>query len=190
MSVLTLVVGLAAILQYATAVLALRVLRITGKAPAWVLIAAVAFLMAIRRTIILYRSLSYDTVLPVDLAGECVGLAISVLMVVGVARIGPFFLSIQRSREQLRRRTRDLGKRVKELNCLYGISHLVEQADNSLEDIIRGVVELTPPSWQYPEATCVRIILDGQVRQTRNFKETVWKQTADVVVQGEYIGCI
>ena len=28
--------------------------------------------------------------------------------------------------ETLQKRTHDLGERVKELNCLYGISHLVE----------------------------------------------------------------
>ena len=48
------VVGLAAVIQYAAAIWALRVLRITGRQLAWMLIAAVTFLQAIRRTMVLF----------------------------------------------------------------------------------------------------------------------------------------
>jgi hypothetical protein len=72
------VVGLATVVQYAAAILALRVLRITGRDPTWLLIAAVAFLMAIRRSMVLYRSLSHDAAHPPDMAGESVALAINV----------------------------------------------------------------------------------------------------------------
>ena len=74
---LELVVGLAAIFQYTAAILALRVLRVTGRAPVWLLIAAVAFLMAVRRTIVLCRSMVQGAEYRPDLAVECVGLAIS-----------------------------------------------------------------------------------------------------------------
>jgi len=59
----------------------------------------------------------------------------------------------------LQKKTHDLGERVKELNCLYGIANLVEQQDVSLEEILQGTVNLIPPSWQYPEITCARIII-------------------------------
>ncbi len=40
--------------------------------------------------------------------------------------------------EALQRLSHDLGERVKELNCLLGMSKLIEEADNSLEETIRG----------------------------------------------------
>jgi len=188
--VVDIVIGVAAIFQYAAAVLALRVLRITGKDPAWLLIAAVAFLMAIRRSIVLYRSLSHDAANPPDLAAECVGLAISVLMLVGVARIGPFFLAVLHSKEELRKRSCDLAERVKELNCLYEMAGLIEQPDVSLEEAVRGTVDLIPPACRHPELTCARIILEGQFFATADFEETPWKMDRDIVVRGERIGAL
>ncbi len=92
--------------------------------------------------------------------------------------------------EGLQKRTHELGERVKELNCLYGISNLVEEPDISLNEILRSVVNLIPPSWQYPEITCSRLILEGQEFRTKNFKDTIWKQACDIIVHGERIGTL
>ncbi len=181
---------MAALLQYAAAVFALRVLRITGKDAAWLLIAAVAFLMAVHRSVVLYRCVSLDQAYPPDLAAECVGLAISVLMLVGVLRIGPFFLSFLRSKEELRKRSDDLANRVKELNCLYKMADLVGGPKVSLEQVIQGTADLIPPAWQYSELACARITLEGQVITTDNFEETPWKLSHDVVAHGNRVGAV
>ena len=91
---------------------------------------------------------------------------------------------------RLRRLTHDLVERVKELNCLYGISRLTEKSDSSLDDIFRGVIELIPPAWQYPEVTCARIKLKGRLFQTANFRETGWKQAETIMVNGKRAGTI
>ncbi|MBA7647218.1 Adaptive-response sensory-kinase SasA [subsurface metagenome] len=83
-----------------------------------------------------------------------------------------------------------LNKRVKELNCLYGISNLVEKPDITLEEIIQGTVNLIPPSWQYPDITCARIIIEGKGYTTENFRETEWVQTADVTTHGRRAGTV
>ncbi|MBW1959690.1 MAG: PAS domain S-box protein [Deltaproteobacteria bacterium] len=90
----------------------------------------------------------------------------------------------------LRKKTHNLGIRVKELNCLYGIANLVEQQDLSLEELLQGTVNLIPPSWQYPEITCARIILHGKEWKTNNFRETIWKQSCDIKVHGEPSGVL
>jgi len=90
----------------------------------------------------------------------------------------------------LTKRTHDLGERAKELNCLYGISNLIEQPGISLEEILQGTVDLIPPSWQYPEITCARIILESQEYRTNNFGDTIWGQTSDIVIHGEKIGSL
>ena len=94
----------------------------------------------------------------------------------------------KRSEEALRKKTHDLGERVKELNCLYGIRNLVQRQDISLEGIFQGTVDLIPPSWQYPEITCARIIIQDREWKTKNFQETIWKQASDIKVHGELSG--
>ncbi|MFC1947414.1 sensor histidine kinase [Chloroflexota bacterium] len=83
-----------------------------------------------------------------------------------------------------------LSERIKELNCLYGISKLVEGNNVSIETILQGVVNLIPPSWQYPEVTCACIKLKNYQIQTANFKETVWNQAEEIAVNGELHGVI
>ena len=92
--------------------------------------------------------------------------------------------------EKLQKWTHDLGERVKELNCLYGISDLVQKEGVSLEKILEGTVNLIPPSWQYPEITCARITLEDQGFKTDNFRETAWKQTSDIVAHGRRVGTL
>jgi PAS domain S-box-containing protein len=94
----------------------------------------------------------------------------------------------KRAEDMLRERTHQLGERVKELNCLYGISQLVETSGISLDEILQGTVELIPPSWQYPKITCARIIVEDQGFKTDNFQETPWCQTQDIKVHGNRAG--
>jgi response regulator RpfG family c-di-GMP phosphodiesterase len=92
--------------------------------------------------------------------------------------------------EHLGKRTNALKKRVKELNCLWEISNLIEKPGISLEAIIQGIVSSLPQAWQYPEICCARVILKGQEFKTENFKETIWKQSSDIRVYKKPIGTI
>lgn len=96
----------------------------------------------------------------------------------------------KRADEALHRHAHELNERVKELNCLYAVSRLLENVDVSVETILRGVVQLLPPAWQYPEITCAQIVLDGQVFQTANYRETCWKQAAAIKVRGQTVGMV
>lgn len=97
----------------------------------------------------------------------------------------------KRVEDLLRQRTYDLTDRVRKLNCLYGISKLRENPDISVEEILQGVVDLIPPSWQHPEITCARVITDERVIKTANFGETAWKQSDDIIIMpGERVGVL
>ncbi len=96
----------------------------------------------------------------------------------------------KQAEEELEKRTHDLGERVKELSCLYGISKLVDRYDVSPGETLQGVADLIPPGWQYPAMTCARVILDGQECQTANYRETPWQQTEDIIVGGERLGAV
>ena len=96
----------------------------------------------------------------------------------------------KQAEETLQRKTYDLDERVKELNCLYGISSLVEKPGISLEEIFQGLVDLIPPSWQYPEITSARILLEDKEYKTENFKETSWKQSSEIIATGKRLGVL
>jgi signal transduction histidine kinase len=84
----------------------------------------------------------------------------------------------------------DLVERIKELNCLYGISRLVEKRDISIEDILQGVADLIPPAWQYPDVACARINLKDKSYTTGNFRETQWKQIEPIIIYTKPAGAL
>ncbi len=110
--------------------------------------------------------------------------------IMGIAAVIREITARKKMEEALQKHTRDLGERVKELNCLYEIAQLVEKPEISLEEIIQGTVELIPPAWQYPEITCARVTLEAQEYRTANFRETAWKQASDIVVYDNRIGAL
>jgi two-component system cell cycle sensor histidine kinase/response regulator CckA len=95
-----------------------------------------------------------------------------------------------RNADDLRRRTSELDERVKELNCLYRLSDLVQDQDLTLEHIAQQAVQLIPPAWQFPEVTCGRIELDGSQAVTEGFRETPWRMSARIRADDEDAGLI
>jgi len=87
-------------------------------------------------------------------------------------------------------RTAELKERVKEIKCLYAVSSLVAEPCKSIDEALKTAVDLIPPGWQYPEITCARIIFEGREFATGDFRETPWKQSADLVLGGENIGTV
>jgi PAS domain S-box-containing protein len=96
-------------------------------------------------------------------------------------------MQIEKDRQAL---THALGERVKELSCLYSISKLIMTPDISLDEILQGTVNLIPPSWQYPEITCARIVLHDRDFRTENYQKSQWGQTANIFVHGESGGFV
>ncbi len=94
------IIACAVATQLASAVLALRLIGLTRRSLAWVSIAAAITLMALRRLESLVTLLSGEAV--PDLLFEVNGLAISVLMLVGMWLIRPIFVALARSEGQQR----------------------------------------------------------------------------------------
>jgi len=81
-----------------------------------------------------------------------------------------------------------LKEREKELNCLYGLTRIVRDKDISIDKALNEILNLIPPSWQYPDVTCARIKIDGKQVETSNFKKTPWKLTSSIKVNDEEMG--
>ena len=95
-----------------------------------------------------------------------------------------------RAEEALQERTHELGERVKELNCLYALSKVIERSDISLPETFEGAVNIIPPGWQYPEVTCARLVFENQIFKTPNFNETIWKQNSPILVDRRSVGTL
>ena len=108
-----LVLTISILLQLSAGFLALRLIRITGRSIAWILIATAISLMAIRRSITLLHMFSGEKV-PADFTAELVALVTSALMLIGIAFIVPLFSSIKRSEEALQKARDELEIRVQE----------------------------------------------------------------------------
>ena len=83
-----------------------------------------------------------------------------------------------------------LQERAKELNCLYQAGELLSQTGRPLEDILRDIIEVLPPGWQYPHDCQARILFENFVIEPPSFQPTPWVQKADIVVHGETIGSV
>ena len=91
---------------------------------------------------------------------------------------------------ELLRCRHDLRERTKELQCIYGISNIVEDETLTLDEMLSRTVQLIPPAWQYPETTCARIILNGRFYATQPFQESSWRQSAAITVHGQDCGTL
>ncbi|MDM8537019.1 response regulator [Desulfobacterales bacterium HSG17] len=92
--------------------------------------------------------------------------------------------------EMLEKQTHDLKERIKELNCLYSISGIVEKPGISLEEIIQQIVKLIPPSWEYSEISCAQITYDKKEFKTDNFKSTPWNASVEIHAFDQEVGTI
>jgi PAS domain S-box-containing protein len=90
----------------------------------------------------------------------------------------------KKAEEELQKSMSELDERVKELNCFFEISRLIEKRELTLDDLLQGITDLIPPAWQYPDITCATIELNGKEFKTPNYEETIWQQVSGVFVHG------
>ncbi|HCC48489.1 MAG TPA: hypothetical protein DEQ38_10315 [Elusimicrobia bacterium] len=89
--------------------------------------------------------------------------------------------------ESLRKRTKDLNERVKELECLYAVSNSLPSANN-LAELLLSVCETLPKGFQFPASSWVSIEVYRQKFTTRGFRPSVHRITRDIKTRGETVG--
>ncbi len=90
------------LLQFLAAILALRLIKITGRRWAWSLIAAATLLMAVRRSVTLFSLWQGQLLESPSLTAEGIALVISVLMLIGIAGVAPIFHSVNQAAQDVR----------------------------------------------------------------------------------------
>jgi PAS domain S-box-containing protein len=96
----------------------------------------------------------------------------------------------ERAEALLKKRSHDLEERIKESSYLNTLSQHLTAPRISIDEILKRAVDSIRKAYQYPEITCGRIILEKKVFQTINYKDTKWKQTSDILVNGNKVGFI
>ena len=85
---------------------------------------------------------------------------------------------------------RELQQRLKHLNCLYGLSKIVNRQEIPLEQIFHETVYLIRDAYRYPNTMCVRITFDGIRYETDNFKKSELSRHTRIKAHGEDVGAI
>ncbi len=84
--------------------------------------------------------------------------------------------------------TAKLEQRVKELDCLYALTSVMERTDVSLLQILQEAVDLIPPSMASPEQVSARITFGTEVFRTKNFRKSPIRESAPILIHGEPVG--
>ncbi len=96
---------------------------------------------------------------------------------------------LRASEQELRKASHKLEERVKELQCMYGVTESIQKR-SSLEEVFQDTAELIPPGWHYPEITRGKVVFDGKEYVSDPFEETKWKQSSNIIVDGHSRGSI
>ena len=74
--------------------------------------------------------------------------------------------------------------------CLRTISKLLADSQKEVHDVLNTLVHLLPEGWQYPTNTCAKVVWGDMTIESVNFKDTKWKQSADVRTSEKVIGAL
>ncbi|MGM0405510.1 MAG: PAS domain S-box protein, partial [Thermoplasmatota archaeon] len=93
------------------------------------------------------------------------------------------------SQKKLKTYSHHLQERVKELDCLYSITKLLE-GDRPIDEVLTSAVKVIPEGWQYPETTSARIKYKDEEYVSDNFTECQCSISQDIVIENEVVGNI
>lgn len=84
----------------------------------------------------------------------------------------------------------ELEDRVREINCLFSLSHLLENRETELKEVLVEVVETIRTAYRSIDNTAVRITYQGQSYQSDNFVDSEICQHAPLRIEDREAGRI
>jgi two-component system, cell cycle sensor histidine kinase and response regulator CckA len=165
------ILGSSILVQFLAAVLALRLIPVTGGRRAWILISLGLVLMALRRCITLYQNFHGQMPVAHDLAAEWVTLITSLLMLGGIGWIAPLFHSIKRSETALKASEEKYRLLIETMNdglIVVNSDGLIAYSNNRFCEILgRSVDEVIDRATEDFISEQSRAILDDQRARRR-----------------------
>ncbi len=119
--ILTIIVGCSLLFQAMTAVIALRLISITGWKRAWMLLSLGIITMGVRRSITFIHLLTGDTRYIPEMSFELVGLAGSLIMLAGIVLIKPIFVFLKSAEQEQRELVTQLQEAMANIKTLKGL---------------------------------------------------------------------
>ena len=130
-------------IQLAAAVVAVRLMRVTGRKWAWALIATALVLRVYLRAQPMYRAVTGDPTFVMDFHFETFALVISILFLAGLAGIAPLFRAFSHSEEELQAAHRELERRVKERTAQLAMTNEELEQERYL---LHTLMDYLPPN--------------------------------------------
>jgi signal transduction histidine kinase/ActR/RegA family two-component response regulator len=90
----------------------------------------------------------------------------------------------------LRQRESALEDRIKELNCLYRFSQIVESNKKTLDGLLQEVVQVIPLGWKYSDVAAARLVVGERSYSSPKFRETPWMQIEPIRLNGQEVGTL
>jgi PAS domain S-box-containing protein len=84
----------------------------------------------------------------------------------------------------------NLQHRLKHLNCLYGLSELIEQPDMPLYKVLQNAAEIICDAYEHPEMICTGITFDGILYKSQKYEKSEISQYTEIKVAGKKAGGI
>lgn len=92
--------------------------------------------------------------------------------------------------EELLASNANLKERVKELNCIYSMTRILNSPIFNIHNQLTAIVDMIPPSWQFPQNACARINYMGQEFTSRSFQLSHYFLRREIEVEGEVVGSV
>jgi len=85
---------------------------------------------------------------------------------------------------------KELEQRIREVNCLYEVSRLLEEKDLSLNDIIEKTVSVLSSSLGHHANRQVRVTLENRMFDSENPSQPSAKLSCDLIIHGKNMGLL
>jgi len=96
----------------------------------------------------------------------------------------------RKAEQELERQRRLLAERVKELNCLYTISKIIELQEASFDEKLQQIAATIPLAFEFADKALARIVLHNNWYEPAPFPDSPWRLCAPIVVNGGEIGTV
>ncbi|MHB1193440.1 MAG: sensor histidine kinase [Longimicrobiales bacterium] len=80
--------------------------------------------------------------------------------------------------------------RLRELECHHAVSRVIEDAGGAVHHVLLAAARALAAACTFPGDACARVRLRRRVYRTENWKDTAWRISAPVQVQGKEVGIV
>lgn len=104
--------------------------------------------------------------------------------------VGSDITARRKAEKALEQRTRELDERVKELNCLYDISRLLNQTSAGFDQVMQSVAGMLPGGFTHADMVCAKVTVGAREFVSGRYQETPWRFVCPVTAGGLRRGSI